>query len=154
MTTLVFLNPKALPEQLRKNLAEPIYSGNTIFEIGGRKISLRLVKGRPAAQIERWDELPLEVWRDCLDCVSIHDSISDPDMAKKMVSGEYEVNGATATVVRSMSHHDTPYLEAYIVILADNLQAANDLHRAILFGKLPDRPYVEPSEPKVSEPSA
>ena len=141
MSIHVFFDPSKLDEAARVAISDPDRSHLTIT-IGGRPVLVEARDGEVSTKIERERQLNPEAWA-AVGHVSIRDTVTDSKMVAQMASGEYDVEGGSATV-QIWEKAQTGYgmIAADIEIIAPTWAAATTLHRDILFGKLPDRPYV------------
>lgn len=144
MSIFVFFKIEMIRALLANDLAKQKLGELTYrtINVGGVNLTLHFDKGGCSAKIERKNQLTPEAW-EMVDYVSIRDEVSDPAMIKQMASGEYYPEGAKATVRLGMVGEEPSYPTADIEVIGRTWEAAYDLHRAILFGRKPDKPYVQ-----------
>lgn len=148
MSTYVFFDAAKLGSDVRQALAAGDAKTHHSLDIGGRRTFVQTRDGEVFVQIDRKNQLTDKAWT-AVNRVSIRENVTDLAMVNQMASGEYgpDESGTTATVQLWTSGEDyTSIVGAEIEIIAPTWEAATDFHRSILFGKLPDRPYVRPRE--------
>lgn len=120
-----------------------VLSGAPTITVSGTTRTVVVENGEIYKAIQREDQLPTWIWN-MVDYVSVRDQVSDPAMVNQMVSGEYERPDGTKATVRIgyEGQGEGAYLCATIEITSPTWMSAMILHRAILFGQLPDMSYA------------
>ncbi len=119
--------------------------------VDGKTFTVYINDGAITKDIEQKGEIPLPAW-ELVESVSLRDKVSDPAMTENMRSGEYELpDGTTGTVrLRTIAAGNVTIVEADISLQSPTWEGVTALHRDILFGRKPERPYA-PEPPAESD---